>query len=151
MIIPFWAWKCRECLDGRILTRAGKDFIDAFVFCKRLFGGLDDDDVRDATITFAYEVVCLSPIPMAYLSVTQQDMIDALHSTEDKVISTGNVKKWLETTGRFINNSTLHRNLNKLVEKGFIIKISHGQYSLLRPTDIHSEKVNEFDELLRIL
>ncbi len=150
-IRPFWAYKCRECLDSRILTRSGKDFVDAFVFCKRMFGGLDDDDVRDATISFAYEVVCLSPIPMANLSVTQQDMVDALKSIEDKTISTGDMKKWLETTGRFINASTLHRNLNKLVENGFIVKVRHGNYSLLRPMQDYCETTNEFDDLLKSL
>ena len=152
MIRPYWNWKCRECLDKRILTRAGKDYVDAFVFGKRLFNGLHDDSVLDAVIRFANEVVNLSAIPMSHLSMIQQDIVDALQSSEEKTISTGDMKAWLEGTGRFINKMTLHRNLNKLIETGCIVKISHGEYSLLKPeNDVSIQDESEFDELLKLL
>jgi len=150
-IRPFWVYKIRECLDDRVLTRSGSDFIDCFVFCKRFFGTLDDDDVFDAAVNLAYDSVSMNPIAITDLSLTQKDIVDSIHSSSDKTITTAECRKWLEASGRFINNVTLHRNLNKLVEKGCIVKTRHGEYSLLRPDKNYEEKVNEFDKLLSVL
>jgi len=150
-IRPFWIYKIRECLDDRVLTRAGNDFIDCFIFCKRFFGTLDDEDVFEAAVNLAYDSVTINAISISDVSLTQKDIIDSLRNSTDKTVNTGHLTTWLRGCGRFINNSTLHRNLNKLVEKGFIVKVQHGQYSLLRPMQDYTEKINEFDELLRIL
>jgi len=150
-IRPFWIYKIRECLDDRVLTRAGNDFIDCFIFCKRFFGTLDDEDVFEAAVNLAYDSVTINAISISDISLIQRDIIDSLRNNEGRTVSTGHLVTWLRECGRFINNSTLHRNINKLIEKGFIVKIQHGEYSLLRPTQDYSKKINEFDELLRIL
>ena len=151
-IRPFWVYKVRECLDGRVLTRAGSDFIDCFVFCKRFFGTLDDEDVFDAALNLAYDSVTINPISISDLSIIQRDIVDSIIIDPNKLVTTAQVRKHLRENGRFINNTTLHRNLNKLIEKGCIVKARHGEYSLLRPDGEFSEdEVNEFDELLKLL
>ncbi len=150
-IRPFWRFKIRECLDDRVLTRAGYDFVSCFTFMKRIFGSLDDDDVFDAAVSLAYESVCISAIPLANLSVMQKDIVGFLTMSADKTESTKAIGKHLEERGRYLSRATMHRSLHKLVEKGFIIKIKHGSYSLLRPEPNTTEKAREFDQLLELL
>ena len=151
-IRPFWVYKVRECLDDRVLTRAGSDFIDCFMFCKRFFGSLEDEDVFETAVDLAYDSVTMNAISISDLSIIQKDIIDALNVSNDKTITTADAKDYLKGCGRFINASTMHRNLNKLIEKGFIIKTQHGEYSLLKQTiGSDSKEVREFDELLKLL
>jgi hypothetical protein len=150
-IRPFWAYKIRECLDDRVLTRAGSDFVDCFIFCKRFFGTLDDESVFSTAVNLAYDSVAMNPIAISNLPLIQRDIVDSLYSNGDKTITTASCREWLGNCGRFINNSTLHRHLNKLVEKGCIVKVRHGEYSLLRPMNTIPENVSEFDDLLKLL
>lgn len=149
-IRPFWIYKIRECLDDRILTRAGNDFVDCFVFCKRFFGSLDDE-VIDIAAGLAYDSVAISAIPISDLSVVQKDIVEAIEGSEEKICSTADIRRHLINLGRFTNNTTMHRHLHKLIEKGFIIKVSHGEYSLLRHSVGLDEHSSRFEELLRSL
>jgi hypothetical protein len=149
---PFWIYKIRECLDDRVLTRAGNDFIDCFTFCKRFFGTLDDEDVFDTAVSLAYDSVTISAVPIAHLTVVQRDILNSIYADSDKTLPASDIRKWLLDRGRFTGNTTMYRHLNKLIEKGFIIKIAHGEYSTLRPnTRQTDEQVHAFDELLRLL
>ncbi len=154
-IRPFWLTKLRECLDDRVLTRAGYDFVDCFIFMKRLFrehGGLKDPDVFEAAVNLAYESVSLNPVAIAHLGVVQRDIIYSLETAPDKTRSTNEIKEWLLETGRFISKSTMHRNLNQLIERGLIIKRKHGEYSMLRPdAEVAELKDIPFDGVLEDL
>ena len=147
-----WATKIRECLDDRVLTRAGYDFVDCFVFMKRFFkayGGLQDEDVFAAAVDLAYECVTLNPVCIANMGVVQRDMVYSLQSAPDKTRTTTENKDWLIETGRFISKSTMHRNLNQLVERGLIIKLKHGEYSMMRKDANKDDSVETpFDGLL---
>lgn len=145
MLRPFWATKVRECLDDRVLTRAGYDFVDCFVFMKRFFaeyGGLQDEHVFAAAVHLAYESVSLNAVALANLGVVQRDIISALDAAPDKTRSTSEIREWLMDRGRFIGKPTMHRNLNQLIERGFILKIRHGEYSMLRPQETMDEKAD---------
>lgn len=151
-IKPFWLTKIRECLDNRVLTRAGNDFIDCFVFMKRLFsnyGGLADNDVFTAAIDLAYESVNLNPLSISNLTIIQKDIVDVLQIQDDKTCDTSEIKDWLVESGRFISKSTMHRNLNKLIEQGLILKRKHGEYSLLKQDkDIKFQEEQPFGGIL---
>jgi len=150
-IRPFWLQKVRECLDGRILTRAGNDYIDCFVFCKRFFGSLDEPDVFNAAVNLAHDSVTISPIPLAHLVLVQRDIIDALNIAKNKTASTDEIRTYLYEVGRFTSNRSLSRHLSKLVEDGFIVKIGHGEYSLLQPKIADIKTIDKFEELLKSL
>lgn len=141
---PFWLNKLRECLDGRILTRAGKDFVDCFVFAKRFFGELNDKTFEVA-VKLADASVSLSSIPIADISITQRDIINIIYNADDKTTTSKIIQQGLEERGRFISRQWMHRNLNRLVEKGYIVKIGHGSYSLLKPRKLKmvSSKIDE--------
>ena len=149
---PFWAYKVRECLDDRVLTRSGNDFISCFVFMKRFFGSLDDDDVYDAAIGLAYDSVSMNGMSIADLAIVQQDIVNSIQANPNRTLPASDIRKWLTDRGRFTGNTTMYRHLTKLVEKGFILKISHGEYSTMqRQNKSTDEKIREFDELLRLL
>jgi hypothetical protein len=148
---PFWARKIRECLDGRVLTRAGKDFLDCFTFCKRFFGSLEDKEVFDTAIDLAYESVNLSSIAISNLTIVQRDIIEILKGNVSMKCSTDDIKNGLIARGRFLNKSSMFRSLNKLISSGFIIRYNHGEYSLLQKSEKSTKKVLSEDELLRIL
>jgi hypothetical protein len=136
MIRPFWLAKIRECLDGRILTRAGWDFLDCFTFCKRFFreyGGLADEYVFDAAVRLAYESVVLNPIAMSSLTITQKDIVETISIAPDKTCVVADLKTALEKRGRFISTRTMHRSINRLIESGLLLRHRHGEYSLLTP------------------
>jgi len=154
IIRPFWKNKVRECLDNRILTR-GYDFVDSFVFMKRFFeeyGGLEDPDVLESAIILAHESVSLNPVRLANLNVIQRDIVDKLEKSKDKTSSTNEIKDHLIECGRFINKSTMHRNLNRLIEGGYIIKVKHSEYSMLRPgSKVAENNETPFDGILEDL
>jgi hypothetical protein len=152
-IRPYWGFKVRECLDGRVLTRAGKDFIDCFIFMKRYFGDLNDPEIFHAAIGLAYDSVTISPLPVAHLTITQRDIVEALCANIDKTLAIGDIRKKIFDNGRFTGNTTLYRHLNKLVEAGFIIRTGFGEYSLLKQDtqQDEDEHLHRFNELLEAL
>jgi hypothetical protein len=149
---PFWIYKIRECLDDRVLTRAGNDFIDCFVFCKRFFGTLDEPDILDAAVGLAYDSVTMNAMSIADLSVVQQEIVNAIQENEERTLPASDIRKYLSDKGRFTGNTTMYRHLTKLVENGFLIKVSHGSYSVLQPaSNNHEENEKAFEKLIDLL
>ena len=151
-IRPYWLLKIKECLDDKILTRAGADYLDCFIFMKRLFknyGGLSDKNVFNAALDLANTSINLNPVSITNLTITQRDIICALEESPNKTCSTNEIKDKLVESGRFLSKSTMHRSISKLVEQGLIIKRRHGEYSMIRNEPV-SYEVEEsiFGEIL---
>lgn len=144
-ILPFWIEKIRECLDGRVLTRSAKDFLDCYVFCKRFFGTLDDPEVFHAATKLAFDSVNLSTLAISNLNLVERDIIEIVLNGNNKSCTIEDIKEGLTNRGRLISRRSMFRNIEKLIEKGNLLKIKHGHYSMLLPDKKNEEKKEQWN------